>query len=607
MDNIQIQRGVGVSTNGAGAFGATVNLSTNKVRVNPYASIDAGYGSFNTTKFSGQAGTGLMNGKYTLDARVSKIDSEGYIDRATSDLSSIYFSAGRLDDKSVLKFNVIHGEEVTYQAWNGLPFQSLETDRTFNPSGTEKEGEPYDNEVDDYKQTHVQLLYDRIVSESVQINAGLHYTKGKGFFEQYKASEDLMEYGLSDTLLISDLVRRRWLDNDFYGVILNAEKQWSNQSLTVGGAYNIYKGGHFGNIVETKAEVNIPLDFRYYDNDATKKDANIYAQWKYQVNAQFNTFIDLQGRMIQYDFLGIDNNFNNVQQSDDLFFFNPKAGAQYSFNEGFKTQVSFAVANKEPGRNEYTDSTPNSRPSSERLYDTEIGIEYQNDRLSLGLNLYNMQYKDQLVPTGQINDVGAVILNNVDKSYRRGVEFLVGFRPMEDLNFQHSSTWSKNKIDSFDEGIDSWDTGDQIIVNHSDTDLAFSPELIMANQIEWSPMRNQKHELYLGLSNKFVGSQFIDNTSSEFGELPAYNYTDLNISYKLLNKWSKALRINLKVNNIFDQKYVSNAWIYRFESQGYNPVPDDLYARSEGDGRYNLTGLYPQAGIHFLLGIGVDF
>ncbi len=570
--------------------------------------MTTGYGSFDTKKLTLAGGTGLMNGKYSIDGRYSRIESDGYIDRASSNLKSYYFSAARVSDKSSLRFNLFNGKEITYQAWNGLPYQYLDSLRTYNPSGTNKPGEPHENEVDNYRQTHVQLLYNRSLSENFKYNLSAHYTKGKGYFELYRAGELLEDYGLSspDTL-ISDLIERRWLDNDFYGIIASAEKLIGRNTLTLGGAFNSYRGAHFGKIVNTVVDIDIPTDFRYYDNDGNKLDANLYLKWNYQLNEQFSTFADFQYRWINYEFLGFDNNLNQVDQEESLNFFNPKLGLFYSINQNLSSYASFSVGNREPGRNEYTNSTPDSRPQAERLYDYEAGLKFQGSKFGIGLNAYHMDYKDQLVLTGEINDVGEYIKENVDKSARTGLELMAQFELMEGLSIAHNSSFSRNKIKAFTEYIDRWDTGIQETIMHENTDLAFSPSTIIANQIDYTFLNSARHAGSISLANKYVGAQFIDNTSSDFSKLDAFNYTDLNLSYTLKDKWTKAIRFTLKVNNLFNAKYVNNAWIYRFRSAGYNPVPDDPYARLESGDQYNLTGLFPQAGINYLFNVAFDF
>lgn len=611
VDQIQIQRGVGTSTNGASAFGASVNLNTMQSRVNSYARLSGSVGSYNTLKYSAEAGTGLMNDRFSIDARVSKITSDGYIDRASSDLNSIYFSAARVADESSLKLIAFHGSEVTYQAWNGLPIQLIDTDRTFNPSGTEKEGEPHDNEVDDYDQTHIQLLYDRSLNEDWLLNLGLHYTAGQGFFEQYKSDEDLLDYSLPNDLGDTDLIRRRWLDNDFLGGIASIQRSSKNYTLIFGGAYNIYKGRHFGEVIWTENATSIPQDHTYYDNDATKSDANAYLKMDYSLSEHLKAFGDVQFRSINYEFLGFDANLNNVTQSESLHFFNPKIGLSYLPNDNSKIFASLAVANKEPNRNDYTESSPTSRPLHETLYDLEIGYRYTGQKILAGINLYNMMYDNQLVQTGQINDVGAAVRENVESSYRRGIEIELSWQLTDWLNWSTGVTASQNKIENYTSYLDDWDTGDQVPLNLGETDLALSPSIIASNQFNVSLGKlidsDLLSESILSIMYKYVGEQYIDNTSLPGSKLSDYGYTDLRFYWPIPVRFAKQWSLTCQVNNVFNALYVANAWIYRFNSAAYNPVPDDPYAVSEGGDTYNLIGLFPQAERNFMLGLVLEF
>ena len=611
VNQIQIQRGVGTSTNGASAFGASINLNTLQSHVNAYARLSGSVGSFNTLKYSAEAGTGLMNDRFSIDARVSKITSDGYIDRASSDLNSIYFSAARVAEESSLKLIAFHGSEVTYQAWNGLPIQLLETDRTFNPSGTEKGGEPHDNEVDDYDQTHIQLLYDRSINNSWLMNLGLHYTAGQGFFEQYKADQNLLDYGLPNDLGDTELIRRRWLDNDFFGGIASIQKTSKDYTLTMGGAYNIYKGRHFGEVIWTGNSSSIPQDHTYYDNDATKKDANAYLKIDYNFSTKFKGFTDFQVRSVGYEFLGFDADLNNVTQSERLNFFNPKLGFTFLPNKQSKVFASVAVANKEPNRNDYTESSPTSRPLHESLYDLEVGYSYTGKNIAASVNLYNMMYDNQLVQTGQINDVGASVRENVESSFRRGLELQLSWQISDWLEWSTAMTVSQNKIENYTTFLDDWDTGNQVQVDLGETDLALSPALIASSQLSISLGKlissNILSESSLSLMHKYVGEQYIDNTSLEASSLPDYAYTDLRFHWPIPVDFAKRLSLTCQINNVFNALYVANAWIYRFNSAGYNPVADEPYAVYEGGETYNLTGLFPQAERNFMLGLSLEF
>ncbi|WP_235296927.1 TonB-dependent receptor [Portibacter marinus] len=621
-EDIQIQRGVGPSTNGTSAFGASINMNTNKIRLTPYLNLATSYGSFNTGKLSVMAGTGLLNNKFGFDIRYSRIQSDGYVDRASSNLSSFAGTFNYVTESSSLNFNIFTGSEVTYQAWNGLPVQFLETNRTFNSAGTEKPGEPYKDEIDDYNQNHLQLHYNKALSDNLNVNLTGHYTRGLGFFENYKANEDPADFQLPGSITEpQDLVIRRWLDNHFYGAIFegNYEDLSENHNVILGASANQYLGGHFGKVRWYEAQ-DVPVEhldtalvkdaIEYYNNDGNKIDFNTYAKWSFRFLNRFISYIDLQYRMVNYKFQGFNENGDLVDQTDNLQFFNPKFGLSYLLNNDSKIYVSYGIANREPNRNDYTESSVKTRPMHETLYDLELGYTLQSDIFSAGVNLYNMQYDNQLVLTGQINDVGEYTRTNVKNSYRRGVEFDGGINGILGFHFLMNATLSENRILNFTEFIDSWDTGEQIQKTYDITDLAFSPSIIIANDFGYEFFRNQPEQrLSVSLLSKYVGKQYIDNTTAEASKLDPYFYNDLLISYSYKRvKFVKDITFYLNVYNLFNQKYVSNAWIYRFSSESYDPTGDDPYARAETDeGIYNLTGLYPQAGRHFMAGLTFKF
>lgn len=616
VDNIQIQRGVGTSTNGAGAFGASINLNTSKVQKEAYAQLSNSVGSFNTLKNNIQVGSGLIKNKFTFDARLSQIKSDGFIDRAEVDLNSYYLSAAYISDKTSVRLNTFSGHEVTYQAWNGVPAQYVDNEelRTFNSAGMEKSGTPHDNEVDDYRQTHYQALLNHQFNGTWNFSGALHYTKGAGFFEQYKGGEDLIDYGLSnielanDTITSTDLIRRRWLDNDFYGVTYALKYAPSSFDFTLGGGWNKYEGKHFGEVIWAQFMSDGEQEHRYYDNDAEKTDFNIFGKFNTEIVSQLYGYVDLQFRRVDYEFLGLDANANQLATSASLNFFNPKLGLTYEWHNNTQVYASFAVGNREPNRNDYTESSPNSRPVHETLYNTELGIRQNFRGFVWGVNGYLMQYNNQLVVTGELNDVGASTRVNVKDSYRAGIELEAAREIMTGLTMTANATFSQNKIKKFTEYIDSWDTGEQIQVEHENTDLAYSPNTILTGMIDYDIFKKEDNQqLNISLSGKYVGEQFLDNTSNKNTTLDAFFYSDLRIGYTVQTKWVKEIGITFLVRNIFDAKYSNNGWTYRYESEGYDGRGDDPYTRLENDAIYNLTGFYPQAGRNYLLGVNLSF
>ena len=602
IENIQIQRGVGSSTNGASAFGATINLKTDGLNSKAYAVTNNTIGSFNTLKNNVEFGTGLINGKFVVDGRLSKISSDGYIDRATSDLKSFYLSGGYYGTDEVLKAIVFSGKERTYQAWNGVPLSYLEDDslRTFNPY-------IYENEVDNYGQTHYQLHYSKQLNTNTNYNVALHYTKGAGYYEQYKNEEAFDDYGLMDIMfgdtIISetDLVRRRWLDNDFYGSVFSYNTTYNKIDVTLGGAWNTYKGKHYGEIIWAQYSSDGALGHVYYDNDATKVDRNVYVKFNYPYSKNINLYADLQKRFLDYNFIGFDEEGNNVEQTAEFDFFNPKFGFYYQIAENKSAYASFAVANKEPNRNDFVESTPNSRPLHETLYNTELGYKLSSNNFKLGINAYYMIYENQLVLTGQINDVGAYTRTNIDYSERKGIEIEANYQFNDKLNWAGNATFSENKITNFTEYVDNWDTWGQERILHENTDISFSPDLIWASTFSYKLFDNLSAQFI----SKYVGDQYIDNTSSVDRMLNAYLVHNGRLSWNLNSRLFSSAKLTFQVNNLLDEKYANNAWVYRFISEGWNPTGSDPYVNTNSEGGYDMAGYFPQAGRNFLVAISL--
>lgn len=626
-ESIQIQRGVGTSTNGGGAFGASINLNTSELQTKRYAEVSGTAGSFNTQKASLRLGSGLLGkdanlGKtgFTVDARGSLINSDGYIDRASSKLRSAYFSPAFIGKKFTLRGIVLHGDERTYQAWYGVPAQYVGIDslRTYNPAGTEKADRPYENQVDDYRQTHTQLIYNQELSRNWHFNLTGHYTRGIGFYEEYKSDVFLPNYQLrapNDLFETFELVRRKWLDNHFYGGIASTNYRSDNQRLeiTIGGAANRYLGDHFGTVLPVDGNFEVPNNHRYYDNDGNKTDVNIFTKTQYGLTPKLHGFLDLQLRWVDYTAKYADYDFATgttyFTSNANYQFFNPKAGLFYEANKNTSLYASFAVAQKEPNRDDFTDAPRDRTPKPERLFNTEAGLKYSAEKLAFGANFYHMYYRDQLVLTGNINETGAPIRINVPSSYRMGVELtgraILGHHFVADAN----ATFSQNKIKSFTEFVDNWDTGEQLALVRGTTDIAFSPNAVAFGRLTWGASQNFAKDgrgLSVALAGKHVGRQFIDNTSNDFTKLAAYSIFEAQVRYVVQPSFCEELSFNLLVQNLFNARYSSNAWTYRYYSEFY-PALDDPYNRPENGNFHNLTGYYPQAGINFLLGVTARF
>ena len=602
LDNIQIQRGVGTSTNGAAAFGASINLKTLALNKKAYTITNNSVGSFNTLKNNIEFGSGMLNNKFTFDGRLSRISSDGYIDRATSDLKSLYLQGTYFGKKSVLKAIVFSGQERTYQAWNGVPKRYLDTNRTFNSY-------TYENEVDNYNQTNYQLHYNEQLNSKTNIHLATHYTHGEGYFESEKLNQNLADYGLNNILIVSDtisstdLVRRKWLNNDFGGITYSINHKNDLVNLVVGGANNVYSGQHYGNVIWAQYMSNGLYNHQYYKNIATKYDNNVFIKTNFQASEKTSLFLDLQSRNIEYEFNGSDIDGNIGVQEVKLDFFNPKFGLSHKMNEEQLLYGSFAVANKEPNRSDYIESSPNSRPLHETLYDTEIGFKYSTKDFKFNVNAYIMNYDNQLIKTGEINDVGYFTSENVKKSFRRGIEIEGSILLSKKLAWAANMTLSENKIDTFIQYIDSWDTGGQQETVYTETDLAFSPSIIWTSLLTY----NFQDNLSLDFITKYVGEQFIDNSSSEDRKLDDYLVNNLRLSYSFNSKIFNYARLSLQINNLFDEEYVSNAWIYRFVSNGYDPSEDDHYVTKGSDGGYNMAGYFPEATRNYLIGLTLGF
>lgn len=591
VQSIQIQRGVGTSSNGTGAFGATVSLSTNETRREAYGEITNGFGSFNTWRHTVKAGSGLINDQFTIDARLSRISSDGYIDRASSNLQSFYLSGAWLGSNQSLRFNVFSGKEKTYQAWNGLPESLLKTDRRYNSSGTDRPGAPYDNETDNYTQTHYQLFYDLQTGPNWHWNTAFFLTRGKGYYENYRGGEAFDDYGLSpitvngSLLEETDLVRQKWLDNHFYGQIFSAQYQKDRQQLTVGGGWTVYDGLHHGDIVW--AQYGFPEGFRYYNNDALKSDINLYTKWQFPMGARWHGFADVQYRTVRHEMNGFSDN-PSLNITRRFHFVNPKAGVSYQY-KNWSAYLSYALGNKEPNRDDFEAGLDN-QPKHESLHDVEAGANYATGRLSVGATLYYMYYRNQLVLTGQINDVGAYTRFNVPNSYRAGVELQGQYQFNNKWRATGNLSLSRNRIRRFTEYLDAYDADfnwlGQEAIEHRNTPIGFSPEVISNVALHWQATAS----LNLALIGKYVGKQYLDNTGSNRRQLNDFYTQDLRIVYSL-KKWVfREMDISFQLNNILDRMYEPNGYTF-----GY------LY---DGAATYE-NYYYPMAGRNFMLQLRV--
>ena len=586
-EDLQLQRGVGTSTNGAGAFGASLNLLTDAVSEEAFGEISSSFGSFNTFRNNLKFSTGLLNDAVELSGRLSRITSDGYIDRASAALDSYFLQGAYKGKKSFIKALLFGGHEITYQAYFGIDAATLATNRRFNPAGiyTDENGEIqfYDNEVDNYKQDHAQLHWNQLLGSGWNSNIALHYTRGRGYFEQFREDDSFDTYGFSPITLngvevnTTDLVRRRWLDNDFYGTVFSLNRTTENANIILGGGYNLYEGDHFGEVIWARFAPDADIRERYYDDTSRKTDLNLFAKVNYQWNDHWRLYGDMQYRTVAYKANG-----NETGLVDDTFhFFNPKAGITYDPNPNHNFYLSYAVANREPNRNDYE----NGNPKPERLNDFELGWRFLSADIQVNTNLFYMRYKDQLVLTGELNDVGAPLRANVGDSYRLGLEVDAAFK------FGKSFLWQPNVSVSANKNIDFVFQRNGILESLGNTNIAFSPWLNIGNRLAYEP--NEK--ITLALLTKYVGKQYMGNIDAASSVLKGYSQTDFNFAYEIRpNALFKSLVFSGLLNNIFDAKYVSNGYFFTFDDTFSNPGTTTTI---EG------AGYYPQAGINFLLGV----
>ena len=585
VESLQLQRGVGTSTNGAGAFGASLNMLTDSYSQKSAGEISNSFGSFNSRKHTVKFSSGLMNDHFELAGRVSNLKSDGYIDRASSDLKSYFLQGTYVGKTTLLKALVFGGTEKTYQSWNGIDGETLKTDRTFNSAGifTDENGNErfYDNETDNYQQDHYQLHWNEKITKNWSTNLAFHYTKGKGYFENYKENTpvegyenveatEIVDDGYGNLVPGTDLIRQKWLDNDFYGATFSTNYKKEKFDFLFGGGWNKYLGDHFGKVIWARNASSFELGDTYYDDYGYKTDGTIFAKANYQLTKEVSLFGDLQYRRVNYKANGVQEDFLN----ETFHFFNPKTGLTYSVNSKNEFYFSFAIANREPNRTDYEGGIqPNGGQAAkpEKLNDFELGWRCNSNKLKFNTNLYYMIYKDQLILTGNLDDVGNPIRSNSEKSYRLGLEIDATIALSKKLVVRPNITFSENKNQDLNVAGEKF----------GNKNIAFSPSMIAGNSFVFQPFES----LQINWLSKFVGEQFMNNIESPEAKLESYFVNDLNITYEYKTKsLFKSVVFSGLVNNILDKKYVSNGYMY------------DVYPY-----------YYPQAGINFLAGITLKF
>lgn len=618
LSSIQVQRGVGTSSNGAGAFGASINLSTNETNEKAYADMNNSYGSFNTWKHTVKFGTGLINDHFTFDARLSKISSDGFIDRAGSTLKSLYASGAYTNKNSSIRFNIISGSEKTYQAWNGIPqyklfynadslqnhyynnlgtlyFTGADSANLFAADPRKYNVFTYPNQTDNYQQDHYQLFFNHQFTNNWSVNTAIYLSKGKGYYEEYKPNASYSSYGLPNvtvggsTIKKTDLVRRLWLDNNLYGTIFSAVHKTAKDQLTIGGGWNEYDGKHYGNVTWA-ANGGVPDNYQWYYNKAVKKDFNVYAKYQYKLTRQLEALVDLQYRRVDYNINGT-RKFPDLIVNNGFNFFNPKIGLTYSSGP-LVAYASYAIANKEPNRDDYETGTTAAPPKREQLHDVELGLEANQFNYGWGINLYYMKYKDQLVLTGKINDVGDALRMNVPGSYRAGIELQGRYKPAKNIQLSGNLTLSDNKINNFSDNIPRYNTNFDLVQQDSffykKTSLAFSPSVIASGMLQVFPFAHAE----INTSVKYAGKQYLDNTGNDAKSINGYFTQDLTLQYNLPTGFTRNITLVARLINMWDKKYEASGYTYSY-FYDKSLVRENFY--------------FPMAGRNFMVAVNVGF
>ncbi len=602
--SIQVQRGVGTSTNGAGAFGASVNISTATPPAEAGAAADISYGSFSTSRLTAKAWTGMLADRFSMMVRASQIKSDGFVDHSKADITSAMVSGIWSAPSDMIRFNVITGSQKTGISWWGVPAEILPDNRRYNPAGeyTDNNGVTryYEDETDVYAQNHYHLFHTHLFPGRVSLNTGLHLTTGRGYYEEQKSDRDPEEYGITGFLPYepaiteTDMVQRKWLDNLFYGVVWSLLKQGSVAEWTLGGALNRYDGDHFGNILWMEYPGNIIPGYEWYRNNGLKDEVNVYGKVNTAVSATVNAFIDLQLRNIRYRFEGPDDDLRDLGGTHSFLFFNPKAGLFWSNGSGSEAFVSAAVAHREPTRADYKDAAgdPAATPGRERLTDFEGGYTFSRSGYALGVNLYYMWYRDQLVPTGKISTTGYPIMTNVPESYRTGVELSGSFKPSHAVSLKVNTTISRSRIREFRNYYYNYNTDDwseeYLFADLGTVDIAYSPRVTGSAELEINPVKN----LSFSMTGKYVGRQYFDNTMSPDRTIDPYFVSNLSASYGIKIRKEGELTVRFIVNNLFNTLYENNAYGGMWTEDG-----------AEKTWAY----YFPQAGINYTAGISLSF
>lgn len=609
LQSVQIQRGVGTSVNGPAAFGASINMQTLTPESAPYGNAEFSLGSYQTYMTTVGAGTGLMKNGFSFDVRYSHSNTNGYIRNAKADLNSLFASLGWRNENNSVKLNYIYGDQSTGITWEGISLEQYEKDRRYNPAGEYYDDggnvHYYDNETDNYKQHYIQAMYIHQFNPYLTWNTTFNFTKGDGYYENYIYDTKYSKYGLENQRIgdimykKSDFIIQQAMDNQYYAAVTSINYRRDNIRATAGVTYSYYNGDHFGDMLWAKYNNNIPEDYRWYLNTGKKDETSVYARGEWDISKKVTAFADLQYRYIDFRLSGIDKDFVSLERNQFYHFFNPKFGATVHVSNRSRFYASMSVGHREPSRGDIKESIKANKANemkAERMFDYEIGYHYNSEKLALMANIYLMEYKNQLVATGKLSETGHVIKQNIPDSYRRGIELSAGWQALDILRLDANLTLSKNKlknytawVDTYDNDTD-WNPESQTAVFYKKSNLTLSPEIIGMAMVTVNPIKTMS----LSLTGKYVGKQYMDNSSADIAKIPGYFTAGFNAAQSFILKNHSRLQLSFYVDNLFNNKYYSYGWMYRAIFN--NGAPD-----------YLEQGVYPQAEIHFTAKIAYTF
>lgn len=617
LQSVQLQRGVGTSSNGPGSFGATMNMLTKSSSAQSYATADFSFGSYSTYMTSLTAGTGELksgaDNRFSLDIALAHNKTKGYIRNAKANLNSLFLSGSWRNTNNLLRLIYIIGDQKTGITWEGCPIEIYPKDRRYNVAGEYKDDEGrikyYDNETDNYTQHHLQLHYIRHISDYLNFKATLHYTKGDGYYQNYKYDTKFSKYGIENQIISgvvykkSDFIIRQSMDNNYYAGLLNLNYQKGGLQINSGVNISYYDGDHFGNLLWSKYNANIPDNYSWYSNNGKKREASAFVKAEYELGEGFTAFADIQLRHIGFDLSGMDKDFVALDNKARYNFLNPKAGINYRINNNSRLYFSLSSAHREPSRSDIKESIKAGKTKelkSEAMLDYELGYQYSNGHFAASVNLYAMEYKNQLVATGRLTETGYVIQENIPKSYRRGIELALAWRPVQRFDIAANATISRNRLKNYTLFVDAYNNATDWlpVPQHKlflkSSHLTLSPEFIAAAVATYSPMESAE----IALRGKYVGEQYLDNSSMEVAKVPSYFVASLELSkaFRLTKREEGRgrLKASLCVDNLFNNRYYSYGWIYRAVFEDHSPD-------------YVEKGVYSQAPIHFIAKLSLSF